>query len=465
MSDARELAAAVRRREVTATDTTTDYLERIDASDLNAFTLVDHEGALASARSIDKKIEAGEEPGPLAGVPIAVKDLIDQAGLMNTAGSSFYRVIPEHTAPAVERLERAGAVAVGRTGLHEFAFGFSSENHWFGPVRNPWNPDTSPGGSSGGSGAAVAADLAAAALGTDTGGSVRVPAALCGVIGLKVTHGRIPISGVVPLAPSIDTVGLLTRSVGDAALLFSLMAGGDTSDPWSSFSPVREVGPPLEPTGLRIGVPGGWIDEGPVTRDVESSFGSICDSLDEAGAQIEPIDIPEVIAPDLLLASAYGEVAAVHRSFRTSSNEYGPEVERRMQRADTVTLDEYFEGLSWRARLRQSFERAFELVDLIITPATGTTTKTIGEVMVETAKGPAHYRSALSWFSAPVNHAGLPALVVPLAGVGAPPPAVQIIAPWWQEHRLLEFGAHLEASGLSTVKTPPDATKQPDNRR
>ena len=151
--------------------------------------------------------------------------------------------------------------------------------------------------------------------------------------------------------------------------------------------------------------------------------------------------------------------------FALPATSTAPEVERRMQRADTVTLDEYLEGLSWRARLRQSFERAFEFVDLIITPATGATAKVIGEVMIETGKGPAHYRSALSWFSAPVNHAGLPALVVPLAAAGAPPPAVQIMAPWWHEHRLLEFGAHLEASGLSNVKTPPDARKQPVNRR
>lgn len=457
MNDVRELAAAVRDRKVTATETIVDHLERIDSSTLNAFTLVDHEGALAAAGSIDRRIRAGEDPGPLAGVPIAVKDLIDQAGLLNTAGSSFYREVPDRTAIVVQRLQDAGAVPIGRTGLHEFAFGFSSENHWFGAVRNPWDPTTSPGGSSGGSGAAVSAGLAAAGLGTDTGGSVRVPAALCGVIGLKVTHGRIPISGVFPLAPSLDTVGPITRSVGGAALLYSLMAGGDPGDPWSSLRPVRPAGAATDPNDLVIGVPRAWIEAGPVSDDVAMAFNSLCDSLSRAGARIESIDLTEAVASELLVASAYGEVAAVHRSFRESGREYGPEVERRMLRADQITLDEYLAGLRWRAKLRQSAQRAFARIDLIITPATGTTKKVIGEDTVEVGADRVNYRAALSWFSAPINHAGLPALVVPLAVGGSPSPAVQIIAPWWQEHRLLEFGEYLEATEQSRVETPPDA--------
>jgi Asp-tRNA(Asn)/Glu-tRNA(Gln) amidotransferase A subunit family amidase len=455
MDDLLGLAAAIRRRDATAIETITEYLGRIDASPLNAFILVDHEGALARAASIDEMIRSGEDPGPLAGVPIAVKDLIDQAGLLNTAGSSFYRSVPDHTAPAVGRLEAAGAVAVGRTGLHEFAFGFSSENHWFGPVRNPWDPNTSPGGSSGGSGAAVAAGLVVAALGTDTGGSIRVPSALCGLVGLKVTHGRIPISGVFPLAPSLDTVGPITRSVGDAGLMYSLMAGGDPGDPWSSFSPVPGVGPHRGPDGLRIGVPTAWIADAPLTDEVTAGFDGFCRSLAGIGMQIETIELPDIVAPDLLLASVYGEVAAVHRPFRAAGNQYGPEVEQRMQRADQVTLDEYVNGLAWRARLRQSFERAFAGVDLIVTPATCTTAKVIGDDMVASSGGQVHYRSALSWFSAPINHAAVPALVVPLAIEGSPPPALQIIGPWWQEQRLLEFGAYLEAAGLSNVRVPP----------
>jgi len=184
--------------------------------------------------------------GALAGVPIALKDLIDHAGRPNTAGSSYPAITPDASAPAVARLEAADAVIIGRTGLHEYAFGFSSENHWFGPVRNPWDLDLSPGGSSGGSAAAVAAGLAAGALGTDTGGSVRVPAALCGVVGLKVTHGRVPLRGVFPLGPSIDTVGPIGRSVVDIARLYETIAGFDPGDPWSAPRPV--VPPAPRPT-------------------------------------------------------------------------------------------------------------------------------------------------------------------------------------------------------------------------
>jgi aspartyl-tRNA(Asn)/glutamyl-tRNA(Gln) amidotransferase subunit A len=457
VSDARSIAADVRSGRATARATISAYLERIDRSPLNAFTLVDHEGALAGARLVDDQLAAGHDPGPLAGVPIAVKDLIDQAGLPNTAGSSFYRVTPDQTAIAVARLEQAGGIAVGRTGLHEFAFGFSSENHWFGAVRNPWNPDTSPGGSSGGSGAAVAADLAAVGLGTDTGGSVRVPAALCGVVGLKVTHGRIPISGVFPLAPSIDTVGPLTRSVGDAALLYSLMAGGHAADPWSAFAPVEPVGPALDPAGLRVGVPDKWIEGAPMSAPVIEAFDALMTSLGRAGAQLISVELPEMVSPEQLTASAYGEIAGVHRRFRAAGKPYGPEVERRMKQADAVTLDEYLAGLAWRARIRQSAAVAFQQVDFVITPATGVMTKTIGQNRSETSAGDVHYRAALSWFSAPVNHAALPALVVPLSGPGAPPPALQVVAPWWQEHRLLEFGKFLETADLSAVRTPPDA--------
>mgnify|MGYP001087947568 CR=1 FL=1 len=222
------IAAAVASGRVSATTVVSAHLEGIARrGDLNAFTLVDAEGALAAAAALDRRLAAGEAPGPLAGVPVALKDMIDQAGLPNTCGSAFYREIPATSAPVVTRLERAGAIVVGRAGLHEFAFGFSSENPWWGPVRNPWDPDTSAGGSSGGSGAAVAGGLTPVAIGTDTGGSVRVPAALCGLVGLKVTHGRIPLTGVFPLAPTLDTVGPLARTVSDAALTYQVLAGPD----------------------------------------------------------------------------------------------------------------------------------------------------------------------------------------------------------------------------------------------
>jgi len=228
-----DLAAEISRGEVTAVEAVEAHLAAIEsAAELNAFTLVDSERALQRAADLDAMQAAGENPGPLAGVPVAIKDLIDHSGRLNTCGSSFYRETPGRSATIVERIEAAGGIVIGRTGLHEFAFGFSSENPWFGPVRNPWDPGTSPGGSSGGSGVAVSARLVPLAVGTDTGGSVRAPAALCGIVGLKVTHGRVPLTGVFPLAASLDTVGPMARTVADAALLYRVMAGDDPTDPW-----------------------------------------------------------------------------------------------------------------------------------------------------------------------------------------------------------------------------------------
>ena len=243
------ISLTVRNGTRTASDVVEEYVEvaRVRNPDLNAFTEIDRDGALRQASLIDE----GTRTGPLAGVPIALKDLIDHTGHVTTAGSAFYRHQPAASATVVDRLEAAGAIIMGRTGLHEFAFGFSSENPWFGPVRNPWNTDLSPGGSSGGSAVAVAAGMSPAAIGTDTGGSVRVPAALCGIVGLKVTHGRIPLTGIFPLAGSLDTVGPLALTTGDARLLYEAMKGFDRSDPWSA--PRGQT----SPTGTSLGVPAG----------------------------------------------------------------------------------------------------------------------------------------------------------------------------------------------------------------
>ena len=233
------IADAVRRGSRTARQVVEHYLEAAERlnPELNAFVEIDRAGALQRADSIDAGLRAGTHPGPLCGVPVALKDLIDQAGHVTTAGSAFYRNRATVSATVARRLEAAGAVIMGRTGLHEFAFGFSSENPWFGPVRNPWNHNLSPGGSSGGSAAAVAAGMTPGAIGTDTGGSVRVPAALCGVVGLKVTHGAVPLTGVFPVAGSLDTVGPMARTVEDARLLYEAMRGFDREDPWSARAP------------------------------------------------------------------------------------------------------------------------------------------------------------------------------------------------------------------------------------
>lgn len=433
-----------------------DHVERAAASQpaLNAFTMIDAERALSRAEVIDERRAAGDTIGPLAGVPVAVKDLIDHAGRPNTRGGSFPAPIPSMTAPCVERLEAAGAVIIGRTGLHEFAFGFSSENHWHGAVHNPWDTDLSPGGSSGGSAAAVAAGVVPAAIGTDTGGSIRVPAALCGVVGLKVTHGRVPIAGVFPLAPSLDTVGPIARTVADVAALYQVIAGDDPLDAWSSARDVDPVGE-RRLVGLRIGVPRPWVDD-PLDPVVAAGFSGALDALRNEGAEVFDLDIPQLSPPGMIEASVYFEVASIHRRMWAAKPDgYGPSVRPRLERAFAITGDEYLAALEWRAATRAAAERAFRRCDVLVTPTVGALRKMIGIDEVEIEGERFHYRTPLSRFTALVNHVGLPALAVPLAAEAIPPPSMQLIGPAWSEADLLAVATAMEAAGIVGYATPP----------
>ncbi len=454
------LAARIRRREVSAREATDHYLERSRRlqPELNAYTDIDgqaHERADALDRGWDTGWVAGSDPGPLAGLPIAIKDLIDQAGRVTTCGSSFYRHTPERSSTVVQRLEAAGAIIIGRTGLHEFAFGFSSENDWFGPVRNPWDPSTSPGGSSGGSAVAVAAGLAAGAIGTDTGGSVRVPAALCGVVGLKVTHGRIPLTGVFPLAASLDTVGPLGRTTDDVAALYRVMAGFDPNDPWSVPDPPS----PRTITSFQnlvVGVPQPWVDSAPMTGIVTEGFSKALDRLENLGATVREIRHPLLQPADQLADLINAEVASVHRGWLADpAKRYGAEVAGRLERTLDVSLDDYIAAQTWRTGLRNAVAGVFAEVDVLATPTVGGTRKVIGESGIVVGDAPTSYRLVLSWFSSLVNHVGAPALALPLSDTGSPPFSLQLIGPWWSEDRLLELGRALEGAGVAGFRPPP----------
>jgi len=450
------LAAAVGRGEVQAVELVEAHLDAIAAnSALNAFNLVDGERALERAASIDAARASGTALGPLAGVPIALKDLIDQAGRTTTCGSGFYREIPQRSATIVERIEAADGVIIGRTGLHEFAFGFSSENEWFGPVRNPWDPETSPGGSSGGSGAAVAAGMAPLGIGTDTGGSVRVPAALCGIGGLKVTHGRIPLTGVFPLSASIDTVGPMARSTADLALLYRVMAGYDPDDPWSvpRPAPVPEHSIPL--ARLRIGVPAEWLDTA-MDAVVRTGFETALERLEECGAVVETVSAPLLQPGEMISASFQPEVAAVHRRwYREDPDRYGPEVRDRMAPAFDTDPDDYQDALAWRASLRGAFGMLLSEFDLLATPTVAARRKVIGVDTAQTETGPVPYRTAFSWFTPLVNHGSVPAISLPLASPGEPPPSLQLIGPHWGEEQLMGVGMALEEAGIVAFRPPP----------
>ena len=407
---------------------------------LNAFTEIDDDRARARAREIDASQESGEPARRLAGVPVGLKDLIDHRGRVTTCGSAFYRHQATKSAPAVERLERAGAVIVGRTGLHEFAFGFSSENPHFGAVRNPWDPITSPGGSSGGSAVAVASAMTPIAIGTDTGGSVRVPAALCGCYGLKVTHGRIPLEGVFPLVPSVDTVGPLADSIENLDIAYRVLSGDATLEP--------------DPGPLRIGIPQPWFDRAPTDNQVDAAFAKAIQQLTDLGHDVQSLPLRDVLPGREITLAIADEINEVHRGFRAQGLPYGDDVVARLEDCESVTAGESATGRAWQRMIRSRFADAFETVDLLVTPTVPVMRKVIGVDRI----GDLHHRVVLSWFTALVNHSLHPAVAMPLPGSGSPPVSIQVIGPMGSEPALLGFGRELEARGVvgfvSTIVKP-----------
>lgn len=387
--------------------------------------------------AIEDDVVANPTSGPLQGVPVAVKDLIDQEGRVTTCGSAFYRETPTQSATAVSRLESAGAFIIGRTGLHEFAFGFSSENPHFGAVRNPWDPATSTGGSSGGSAAAVAAGIVPLAVGTDTGGSVRVPAALCGCYGLKVSYGAIPLDGVFPLVPSIDTVGPIAESATVIDAAYRVMSG--------------DTNPPPELKALRFGVPQPWYDEGPLAADVDAAFRGALEALRSMGHEVNPIHMPDVLPDRRINFALAREVTAIHRDYRAQGMPYGDDVSARLDEAAAVNDEQAEEGMRWQHTIRSRFADALATVDLLVTPTVPAMKKEIGEDLI----GGVHYRKVLSWFTSIVNHALLPAIAFPLAGTGAPPVSVQVIGPHGSDLALIAVGTSCAEAGLAGFTTVP----------
>lgn len=440
---ARSIAAGVLAG-TPARPTIEQALAYAQADELNAFMTID-----------DTAADLQPVSGPLAGVPIAIKDIIDQVGHVTTCGSKFYRHTATRSATVVERLEAAGAVIIGRTGLHEFAFGFSSENPWHGPVLNPWNHQTSPGGSSGGSAAAVAAGIVPVALGTDTGGSIRVPAGLCGIYGLKCTHGRVPITGVFPLIESLDTVGPLAKNIGDLAATYRVLAGYDSNDPWSVPDSVAIPRPISRLGGLRVGVPQPWVETAPMEDAVKRGFENALAALEGIGASVTEVRNPFFSMPGMIGPTLAAEVAALHGEwFHDPDKEYGADVAERIAAAIETPLSDIVDANRWRSALTNTFLETFDHVDVLVTPTVPARVKQIGQDTMSFDGQEHFYRKVFSWFSALVNHAGLPALAAPLIGPGSPPPSLQIIGPPWSEDRLLEIGQRLEDHNIVGFRAP-----------
>ena len=451
-----ELRAAVDdpalRRQVPAVELAGAFLERIDAEGprLNAFVTVCHDLALADARRADDARAAGS-PLPLDGLPVAVKDNVDVGGVRATVGSRLFAGrVAAKDAEAVRRLRAAGGVVLGKTGLHELAFGGTSRNEAFGSVVNPWDPARIPGGSSGGSGVAVAADLCAAALGTDTGGSVRLPAAFAGVTGLRPTLGLVPTRGVFPVSWTLDTVGPLARSALDVAALLRALAGFDPLDPSSDGRPLADDDVEAGAAGLRVGLVETFLED--ADPAVERAVRGVAETLADLGAAVRPVTLPGALAAGEACGTVIrAEANAVHRrdlALRPELFEEG--TRRRLALDEGLGAPELARALRRMREWQVEVRAAFETVDLLLAPTTpGPAPPAADADTVATT-------AAIVPFTFAVSLAGAPAVSVPCGEAAGVPVGAQLVAPWRRDLLALRAAAAHERATDWHRRRPPE---------
>ena len=465
-SSLKDIAAALRDRKVSAVELATESLARIDAGNpkINAFVTTDRDGALAAARAADERLAAGQG-GPLTGIPLAHKDVFCTEGVLTTCGSKMLaNFVSPYDAHVVSLLKAAGAVMVGKTNMDEFAMGSSNENSHFGPTRNPWNAGKVPGGSSGGSAAAVAARLVPIATGTDTGGSIRQPAALCGITGIKPTYGTVSRYGMIAYASSLDQGGAFARSAEDCAVLLSAMAGHDPRDSTSLERDSEDFGRECTPAdaqplaGLRIGLPKEFFAEG-MEGDVRAAVDAALAEYRKLGATTVEVSLPNarlaipayyVIAPAEASSNLsrfdgvrYGHRAAEYGDLndmycKSRAQGFGGEVKRRILVGTYVLSHGYYDAYYIKAQklrrlIANDFAAAFEQCDVIAGPVSPTVAFGIGEKSDDPVQ---MYLSDI--YTIAVNLAGLPALSHPAGfGTGNLPVGLQLIGNYFDEARLL----------------------------
>ena len=444
------VAGMLRRREVSSVDLVEAVLAQADghAERLNPFVTMTAEQARAAARDRDAELAAGVDRGPLHGIPIVLKDLFDTAGVRTTGGSAVYRDrIPEEDATVVRLLREAGAISIGKTGMPEFAEEPTSTNPTYGAVHNPWNPDLDTAGSSSGTGAAIAAGMAWCGPGSDTGGSIRMPSAACGLVGLKPTYGRVSLKGVLPLAASLDHVGPMARTARDAALLMQALAAFDPADPHSRDAPVPPYAATLEEgiSGLRIGY---FSDDGgdPVPDDILSAFQGGLQTLEAAGAALEPVDLSFMRELNEDGALYQAEVYDHHGSLlEDHADELSSYVRRVLETGQKITGAEVMAERRARDAKLHRVERALSGFDLAVSPTLGVHPPPAGEMDL-----------ALIRFTSVWDQNGWPAITVPvgLSPANGVPIGFQIIGRPWQEELLLRAARVIERSHGLTFPPP-----------
>jgi aspartyl-tRNA(Asn)/glutamyl-tRNA(Gln) amidotransferase subunit A len=431
-------------KEVSPVELTQAHLERIEQmnGNLNAYLTITPELALQQARQAENDILNGEYKGLLHGIPLALKDLYETQGVRTTAGSSFFaEYIPDIDAAVVQKLREAGVVILGKCNMHEIALGVTNENPHFGDCCNPWDLTRISGGSSGGNAAALAAGLCMGAMGSDTGGSIRIPSALCGVVGFKPTYGRVSLRGVIPLSWNLDHAGPMARSVRDVAILLQTVAGYDPEDAWSVDLPVEDYlrGPISSLQGWRIALAADdyFTNAEFVDREVLQAVQKAAQVFEDLGARVEQVAFP--YAHDAAMANGLmtpADAAAFHHQ-RLSENPqgFGRDVLKRLQTGAAYTSTEYSLARRMQTILRCKFNEFFNDYDLLLTPTTPITAPIRGSAdAVERAR-------LLTRFTAPFNLTGLPALSVPCGWSGEKMPiGLQIVSKQWAESRILLAG-------------------------
>ena len=458
-----QVAGLIKRRELSPVEVVEATLARVAEVDpiLRAYISVFDDQARQVARAAEMLIMAGHDLGPLHGVPIALKDNVATQGQRTTAGSKILADwVPAHDATVASRLRRAGAVFIGKLNMHEFAWGGTSDNPHYGAVRNPWNTDRFPAGSSGGSGAAVAARACYGAIGTDTGGSIRLPAAINGVVGIRPTYGRVSNHGIIPLAWSMDTAGPMARTVEDCALMFGVLAGHDAADPASARVPAHDYLARLSDgvKGLRIGVVPGYFFHH-LQPAVHAAVMAALKLLEAAGAEVVEVDIKNIhgnISAQLTIESA--EPSAYHqRWLRERPDDYGADVRTLLEVGEMLLATHYLQAQRYRTLLRNEFLEAFDKVDIFLCPTLPFAATPVGAMTVVIENGiEEDMLSAIMQYTGVPSLTGLPALAVPCGfDSDGLPVGMQLIGKPFDEATLFRVGAAYQALTDFHHKAPP----------
>ena len=458
-----ELAPLIRAGKVSPVELTRQVLERIEALEprLNAYITVLADAAMAEARVAERHIAQGSYRGPFHGIPVGLKDLLMTRGVRTTGGSAVLAdYVPDEDATTVARLRTAGAIVTGKLNLHEFAYGVTNDNYTFGATHNPWQLGSIPGGSSGGSAAAVAAGECVAALGSDTGGSIRIPAALCGVVGLMPTYGRVSRYGALALSWSLDHVGPITRGVTDAALMLGVIAGYDPLDVSTQQLPVPDYTDEIADgvAGLRVGVPRNYFFER-LHPDVKHHVEAAVRTLGELGAEVVEVDLPGVELSNVVeFTITLTEATSYHEHLlRDRADRYSPELRALLEAGEAISGPRYLKAQRLRTVIKQGFRAAMERVDLIATPTVPHPTVPIGQPTVTLGGVEEAVIDCLIRYTCPIDLSGQPAIALPcgFSKDGVPAASLQLIGRPFDEATICRAALAYESATDWHTRHPP----------